>query len=188
MRIVVAGMGRAGSSVLWKMVGEILSLNGADIPSGAATKIDEALASDAFLLKWHSYQKRIYDWADLVITPRRDIREVVDSYQRLLPRIKNEEHLRNVCGEAISLYDGWKDLSSYEMVYERFRDNPENAVQEIAGSLGLECSPCQVLDKVGRPPGKKSMVIKEAWVDLIDREYGGWLRKYGYPVPGEFQF
>lgn len=183
-RIVVAGMGRAGSTALWRMAALITGL-----PSGAADKLDLALSSDAFVLKYHPFDQRVRDWADLVLTPRRDLRETTDSYQRVLPRIRTDEDLLRACGENVHLHGSWAPYSDHEVAYESFRDDPIAVVSALASVLGRECDPEDVLDSVGRAPPRKPMMISERWVRIIEEEeFGDWLAANGYEAPGTFDF
>lgn len=191
MRVLIAGQGRAGSTVLWRMATKLLHLNG--IKAAAGWDRPRAWKSKAYVLKVHPFDKVALDWADVVLTPRRDIREAVDSYERIIPRrIVNEKKVRDCCKEMTTLYNMWKDHSDYEMVYERFREDPEKIVAEIAAAMGFECPEGhvkQVLKHVGRPPGKKPMILKRTWVeDIIEKEYHGWLAEHGYPVPGQYRY
>ena len=90
--------------------------------------------------------------------------------------------------EARNDHDAWLGMSTYVMVYERFREDPEAVVSEVAGSMGLRCDPTKILEKFGRPPAKKPMSITREWVELIESEFGDWLSRYGYETPGEFKF
>lgn len=178
-KILVSGQGRSGSSALWFMVHEILLANGVD--AERSVRPEEAFAADSHAMKWHSYREDLHEWADIIVTPRRDLREAVDSYERALPnRVTDLSSLRKTCEEMILLHGDWKEYSDYEMVYERFRDDPAGIVAEIADVIGLDCDPSKVLDKVGYPPAKKPFRIPQEFVRVIEDEYGWWLRKYGY--------
>lgn len=187
-RIAVVGMGRSGSTVLWEMAHKVLELNGTGAERGV--NIENALASDSHVLKVHPYWKRVHDWVDTVLAPRRDIREAADSYERIIPdRITNEEQVRHVCNELVGQYAMWEAHMDYEMVYERFRDDPKKVVAEIEEALGFEPKFAdKILLDVGTPPKRKPMVLKPSWIELIDAEYGEWLRRFGYPIPGNFEF
>jgi hypothetical protein len=178
-KILVAGQGRAGSSVTWMISHEILLCNG--VEADRSWLFEEAFASEHHVMKWHSYRKDIHHWADVIITTKRDLREAVDSYERKLPnRVTDLKSLRIATDEMIKLHNDWEDHSDYEMVYERFRADPEGIVGEIAGVMGMECDPKEIMNKVGHPPAKKPWFIPQGFVDVIEEEYEWWLLKHGY--------
>jgi hypothetical protein len=185
-RILIGGMGRAGSSVLWKIACRIL--RGAEIPAEEALggNIQNIVELDNCVMKIHPHDKKLHEWADVILTPRRDLRELVSS--RVKAHFDTHRHLttvdmdfiRDTCNQAMSLYSGWAEHSHYEMIYERFRDNPEEIVMEIADVMGLDCDPADILDQVGRPPEKKVFCITQEQIEFIEQEYKGWMEEHGY--------
>ena len=137
MKVLIAGQGRSGSTALWRMAQRILKVNGEN--PGAGWDRSKAWDSDSHVLKVHAYSKQAHDWADVILTPRRDIREAVDSYERHIPnRVVSEESAVGCCGEMINLHDAWKNYSDYEVVYENSRENPKNEVKNISKAMGFE--------------------------------------------------
>ena len=134
--VIVAGMPRSGSTMLYNMVMNIC-------------KHDKSGKQYEFY-KFHNFYE--HNFAPLrknintkIITHIRDIRDTIASHKRrsVLDRcIAYNKHISWFVGWHMRPYKDWRDLSQYQFVYENYTDRPQenkiNMILEISNFLNIE--------------------------------------------------
>jgi hypothetical protein len=139
MRIICAGMVRSGSTILFNIVRLLYEHKcGASNVYGCWIKqYDKNDPRHVHIVKIHKYNEKLIDNDTLVITSRRDIRDVAASLMRkgwirdgIIPSIE----------KVLDKYVAWYQHSIYDMSYEDMCQNRVEIIKEIAVALKLEIS------------------------------------------------
>ncbi len=116
--ILSAGISRSGSTWLYNAARLLLSHDGAAKVAGAW--IEDYDADDpapVHLVKLHDPDAMLAEKADLVLTGRRDLRDIAASIQRM-KWVDSEEALLAFLDAVVAQHDFWSPRAQYEMVYE----------------------------------------------------------------------
>lgn len=135
MNVLVCGMGRAGSTAVFNIVKILLSEKYGDIYACHESNYDKKNQKKVNLLKTHN---KDYDgWADIIITTRRDIRDVMASFKQFHSTYK-PANAAKWAKTFINWHQKWFDKSNYEVVYEEFMSDRNKIIDEIANILNVE--------------------------------------------------
>ncbi|MDD8059335.1 sulfotransferase domain-containing protein [Shewanella metallivivens] len=145
--ILIATMPRSGSTWLFNCVREIHKSKKLDFYSCWIDDYSPSNPSKIHIVKVHSPEHRLSSQADVIISTRRDIRNVLVSLMRM-GWIENEE--TTVLKEAARLVDSvhpfWKNKSNFEIEYTRILNEPNNLVDEVCSVLEIESDKATVDD------------------------------------------
>lgn len=135
--VLQAGMGRSGSTLSYRLIKEIVR------PTRQLVHVG----------KTHDFNERLYRKSSLIVTSRRDIRDVVAS------ELRQEQHRRAagmkcrpewtelgfLVKRHARFYWQWYELSDYEFVYEEYVDSPYGVIDDLLYAIsnaGIEV-PCE---------------------------------------------
>ena len=146
-RIVICGMTRAGSTVLYNIVRLAYISLKKDFYSNFITdyiKYIKENPSETHIIKTHAFHKSLMG-ADIYLTAKRDIRDVLASNKRRR-KLLIEDGIRESffdfkkCAISnVSYYDKWKDYSDHEFVYEEYCKNPIDEIKKVLLVLDIGC-------------------------------------------------
>lgn len=130
MKILVAGMGRSGSTALYNIIRIACERAGKTIR----------------LNKTHGYNAKLHKWADMIFTSKRDMRDVVisdilfESRKCVMANVKKAtpDALGRRCKRHLKLHADWQQYSDYEFAYERFVATPAAVIKEVLSVLGIK--------------------------------------------------
>jgi len=207
LRILCAGMHRAGSTWLYNVVRFIYLNDNRDIYCSFATgDYNPANPAPVHILKIHRYDPQWEELGDYVLTTRRDLRDVAASAVRM-GLVAHDmsaviEFLRTLIRHESR---GWSPRADLLVSYEEMiRDKPL-AIVEIAKVLGVECDaervnrqveelrPGDVIDPVTMlhpnhftdgGTGTYQKTLSEEIVGAIEQTYREWLITNGYLLRG----
>ncbi len=202
--VVCAGMPRSGSTWLYNVVRHLQAAAGEPAYGAWIDDYDAADTSAVHIVKVHSFRPDLATGANVVLTSRRDLRDIAAS---LLGR--NWATPANLIEKLAKMVDDhrrWLERSSFEVIYERMIAAREAEIAMLAEALGLRADRAAVgevhrqvaglshrgdglyhpdnllhrnhiLD--GRSGYHREVVAAEL-VDQIDARFGPWLVRYGY--------
>ena len=129
--IIVAGMPRSGSTMLYNMVMNIC-------------KYDK-IGKQYEFYKFHNFSSLKKNKNTKIITHIRDIRDTIASHKRRSERqrcIAYGKPISWFIGWHMRPYKDWKNLSQYQFVYENYADQPKeskiNVILEISNFLNID--------------------------------------------------
>jgi len=143
MKVLVASMGRSGSMLLYNIIRS----------KGFETK------------HCHYFDKNKLNWADIIISTKRDIREQLASTQRYLKKLGEDYYTRkrdgshnNIieeCDMSVKIYKDWLPHTSIVMNLEDWFTNPKKYVKTVFETLNIETSDKELDDMVTKFNGKE---------------------------------
>ena len=148
--ILVAGMRHSGSTALFNIIRLALELGQIEYKSGYSEHLSlDALKSSGVpvcLIKIHELRDDILDFADIVITTKRDVRDAVASAsRRSFPLLNRIGGLRDYAKYNRMLYEVWDRFSHIEFSYESFMDYPIENIRCLLSLLGIDDSLAEVI-------------------------------------------
>jgi len=190
--VLQAGMGRAGSTLLYRLLDEMLKGQ-----------------NQVRLRKRHKFRAWDAERAMLVFTVCRDIRDIIaselrqETKRRELGYPSRDEFLDvdYLSRRHAEFYRAWQPYSSYEFVYERYRENPDTVVAEIMQVVGCFWSLSQDSPEGIRAAAESSDtkemaatlhrtnagrssnyadVLSDEQIRMIERDWWEWLQDKGY--------
>jgi len=196
--IVTAGMIRSGSTWLFNAVRLLapddFDASGwhADLPEGGGRR----------LVKLHDPMESWASRANLVLTTRRDLRDIAAS----LISMGWDQDIPKAIDEAVTAHDWWMTRSALEIPYENIVRSPAKALEALADVLNVLASDQRrdeivaQLAAIAAPsdggydkttllhPGHRQSGQIGRWrsdlnaelLDHISHAHGGWLRRYNY--------
>lgn len=208
MRVIgIVGMGRAGSTALYNIVREICQLPGIPINAGLESEIG---LRDGWIniIKTHEYNEQLAKHFEVVLTTKRDIRDVIASEMRYRPTLYSDDlSIVDRVVFQLQLHQDWRGASDYEFVYERFFYKPEEVIAEIGQVLGLSIKSDEISAKIsglrrkvpkiksrnsttllhknhigafGGVPGSYRSILSDAQIGIIVNTAREWLDQNGY--------
>jgi hypothetical protein len=131
--VLVAGMEQSGSTLLFNIIRQIFLQKTIELYSCFYTDYVLSNYKDYQLVKIHNYNENIKNWARVIITTRRDIRDAIASHIRRYGRYIPVEAIHH---RLMTDYYGWEKVSNYEFVYEKYMNNKIIIIQELISVLG----------------------------------------------------
>lgn len=207
MNILIAGIPRSGSLRLFNIVRlgleQLFPKN--EINYGYEDK--HSLEAKRFnILKVHSCSDKWVDWADVVFTTKRDLRDILASsldFGMLDKRFLSEERIGIFLRDIIEKYDFWKQHSDLEVVYENYGESKKQVITRIFDILKLKVDVEEILKKLDfltRNKGSKELVgeyitkthisensglsykerLDEESLLVVNEVFGEWIKMNGY--------
>lgn len=203
--IVVAGMRHSGSTAVFNIIRLALMEMDVRFSSDYSEHVDvQAFLnddSDVHLIKLHELRDDVVEFASVVITTLRDLRDTVASAVRrefpLLQKLGEVEYAKY----NRSIHDIWLPYSDYEVSYARLIHYPVSVIQELFLLLSIEnVRPSSIYEAVCSLPvdDYKNTLLSPSHItdperkltyrDTLSKEVlekiesvsSGWLRQYGY--------
>lgn len=190
--LLQAGMGRAGSTLAYRILEAVVHQE-----PGVRVK------------KKHKFSERDAKRALVILTARRDIRDVVASEIRQEQKRRDEGYeprpefvdVAYLSNRHRQFYENWAPYSSYEFVYEDYQTDPDRVAGEIIEVVGsqlptsersVEAVRCaaegsrrrEMSSQLHRTnDGKMAAfydVLSPEEVNFLEREWAEWLDRFGY--------
>lgn len=202
--ILISTMPRSGSTWLFNCIREIYKLKNIEFYSEWIEEYEPANSALVHIVKVHEPEFQLTSEADLIISTRRDIRDVCTSLIRM-GWLKNEELsvVEQANKLANTVHPFWYSRSDLEVEYSNILDNTHALVNEIALKLDFtisseECEKVvQYLDSLSSPkkydketqlhPAHRNniktdyqAVLSSSTLSKIDEAIGVWLEKFNY--------
>ena len=155
MKILVAGMHKSGSTALFN----IIRLCFKDVYSSWCDYYNEKNESKIHLVKTHSYSKELMEWADIIFTTKRDMKDSTASIKRFLMAEKIPYNFDKYLKLNTEYYEDWKEYSDYEFVYEQYIEDPIKIINEIALMLNVSIDAELIYSMLGELISDKSLVF-----------------------------
>lgn len=209
--VLCAGIPRSGSTWLYNATRMILSGPGGPGDDGVygawVESYDPADGASYHVVKLHEPDDHLVREAAVVLTSRRDLRDIAASALRR-GWLAGESEVPDFLDGVVRKHRIWQRHSACEILYEHMVDDPAGQVRSIGTALGLVIPPPQArqiraaIDSLrfeggdgrcydaenllhrghirdGRI-GYYSEVLTPALVEHINHRYGAWLREHGY--------
>lgn len=204
MNILIAGMGRSGSTVIFNIVKELLYSKYDDIYFSHEFDFNEKLCKDINLLKTHS--KDYGNWPDIIITTRRDLRDVLSSFKQF-----HKSYTSGKINEWVTLFMNWHqqwvDKTDYEVIYEKYIRDKSTIIKDISNIIGItDYSEIDIIEKIDNLKNVKNIkgkfdkstlihpnhitnkgkigsyktTLTDNEIKVVNEIAGEWLKKYGY--------
>lgn len=209
MNVLIAGMPRSASTALFNIVRFIYEQKGVNYRSCWFEDHNKEDEKEYNVMKIHFFDEKIKDWADYIITPRRDIRDVISSYYNV--RSSRGNKAIDLATAYIGWYNDWVEYSNNIIEYKDFIDDSFSIVENISKDIGFDSIDSKkVIDDVNKtydnaknrkiPVGMVSNhlfghshvtnggvgyyndVLKKEEIKEINDKYKDWLLKYNYEI------
>ncbi|MDO6617611.1 hypothetical protein [Shewanella sp. 6_MG-2023] len=202
--ILIATMPRSGSTWLFNCVREIHKIQKLDFYSCWIDDYKPSNSADIHIVKVHNPEHRLSSQSDVIISSRRDIRNICASLMRMdwLPE-ESCKIIRRLNFLVNSLHPFWGGRSVLELEYEDIAHSAIDVVKEIAKAIGSDLSSValaelvQVLEQLSNPksfdkvtqlhPHHRALKETDFTTSLdeniqseILNEFSGWLKKFNY--------
>ena len=136
--ILIATMPRSGSTWLFNCVCEIHKVAGEKFYSSWIEDYDPSNNSKIHIVKIHQPEYRLSLQADLILSSRRDIRDVVGSLIRMGWVNKSEEKvLKSVSYLIGTVHPFWYEKSTLEIDYYELKNNAKDVITSVNRCLRL---------------------------------------------------
>ena len=205
-KFLIAGMKQSGSTAVYNIARQCHILSGNDVYSTNHRRFDETSRAEIQIVKLHDFSPRFSAWADVVITVKRDLRDALASYARRFTKTPREYRgcdkaaLLSALKKNKNRHLLWKPRATFEFVYEKYYENPVDAVDEFQVVVGTSADSQQVSDLVDQmrerdygadlyldsrrtnqgKPRSFPEVLDEALLAEMDPLIRGWLVAEGY--------
>jgi len=136
MNILIAGMGRSGSTVLYNIIRELLLMNEKNVYCALDGKYSHDKEQPFNLVKTH-YDIKFKDWSDIIITTKRDIRDVISSFKQYNSSY-NKGGAKQWTNAFLNWYNLWEFDSDYEFIYEDFINDEEKIINDLSNLIGIK--------------------------------------------------
>ena len=131
MKILVAGMGRSGSTALFNIIRIILNKKNINYKSNYTHRHE----SGNSLIKYHGYDEVLKNTSDYIFTTKRELKDCLGSHFRFTHEPKGKRTLKELCDQYLHYHIIWEKHSTYEFVYEKYKKDPVKIVKEVASVL-----------------------------------------------------
>ena len=132
MKVLVASMGRTGSVLMTQIVKDAFQTKGIS----------------AVVSHEHFFNKKLVDTHDIVISTKRDIREMMASTKRFLSKLGEDYYSRksdgthnNIveeCESQINIYNSWLPYTEKIFTYEDYQKNPKEYIKSVFDFFNIE--------------------------------------------------
>ena len=117
MKVLICGIGRSGSTYVYNICRSIFDIKNEGNYDSYLYDYDVGIQEQKnkdVIIKSHPYLDTLKDWADIIITFKREYESCMKSFKRFKPRMEfdNILYLQNEC------YFGWREHSDLEISYE----------------------------------------------------------------------
>ena len=208
MNILVAGIPRSGSLRIFNIVRVGLEqlFPKHEINFGYENNFVEKSEKKFNILKVHSCDDGLRDWADVIFTTKRDLRDILASsidFGMLDIRFLSEEKINIFLNDIVEKYNYWRQNSDLEVIFESFEENKRQVITRIFEICKLRVDVDEVLRRidyiaenrnnkalVGEYISKKHISNKadSTYRDRLDSEtlqvvqdaFADWLKMNGY--------
>jgi len=202
--ILISTMPRSGSTWLFNCVHKIFKEYETDIYSCWIEDYNPSHSSEIHIVKVHNCEHRLSSQADVIISTRRDVRNVCTSLIRM-GWLKNEEEqiVKYVDNIVKFVHPFWHERCNLEIEYSDIIDGGESVVIDVAKLLGLNLNQkksseiYRALLNMKNPdkhdketqlhPNHRAKkrtdyhdTLNKTALSLINEKYSWWFKKYGY--------
>lgn len=204
MIIVSAGLHRSGSTWLYNTLRMIYIESGREVYGSFIDQYDSKNKTPIHIVKTHNYRLVTKEMASSIFMTVRDLRDIIASAVRrnlIQPTLADvEKYLDNV----IKREWRWREFADMELKYEEVIKNKAKATSKIAKLLGVKIDPIkvsQLVESLEIPKthtefneetqlhynhitnglqGSYKVTLPRNCIAFIEKEYGWFLKKYGY--------
>ncbi|HMB75662.1 MAG TPA: hypothetical protein VKN76_04645 [Kiloniellaceae bacterium] len=205
--ILSAGISRSGSTWLYNAARLLLESGGSTVAGAWIEDHNDADPADTHLVKLHDPNAALAEKADLVLTSRRDLRDIAASIRRM-KWAESEAELLAFLDAVVAQHAFWSPRAGHEMVYEAMIADGDAALAKIARVLGLATTAAErgailaeidslrhdpqaaaAYDKVsllhhghrgeGAAAGDRQ-ALPSGLIARIEQRFGSWLSAAGY--------
>ncbi len=203
--ILVASMPRSGSTWLFNCIREIYKIEEVDFYSCWVEDYEPDNPSLIHIVKVHNPEHRLSSQADIIISTRRDIRDVSCSLIRMGWLTDTEESILKQCSFIVdSLHPFWNKKAKLEIEYEDLLNNSEEVIKDVCNIIGVRPK-IKDIEEISRylkklpsatqefnketqlhPQHRSEVVtsykkmISDDIVKIINEQQSDWLSKYNY--------
>ncbi len=201
--ILIASMPRSGSTWLFNCVREIYKELGVEFYSCWVEDYDPGRGEAIHIVKLHNPELRFSSRADLILSSRRDVREVAASLLRMGWLENQEESIYDQIAYLVNrVHPFWFQRSAYELEFKQIAIDPVSEVTRIAkvlvgdrpvDAVGI----AEYLERMSAPdrydrdtqlhpnhrsshPTKCTSVIERSVLHRVDSHFNGLLREFSY--------
>jgi hypothetical protein len=203
--ILIASMPRSGSTWVFNCVREIYKSQKLKFYSCWIEDYEPSNSSPIHIVKVHNPEHRLSSQADIIISTRRDIRNVCVSLIRMEWIANTDLDILNQCSFLVnSLQPFWNSKSKLEIEYEDILSKNEAVVKDVYNTLGIKTETKKIekiakyLETLSAPvlkydretqlhPNHRAVIkthhqdiIPTNLARIINEKYLDWLEKYNY--------
>lgn len=201
--VLVASIPRSGSTWLFNCVKQLLQTNYNDIYSCWTEEYEPENLSPIHLVKVHAPDPELAQKADIIISTRRDIREVAASLVRMKWDDKGDLFIEQLSRIVNTFHPFWNVLTNLEIEYHQIFKFSEYIIEQVGHTLGINISTIKAkeislyLSSMTAPdkydkntqlhPNHRDLksrhyleLLGKDRADLITNLFSEWLIKFGY--------
>lgn len=206
--VLCAGIPRSGSTWLYNAARlGCLIAGGGDVHAAWIDDYDPTSPAIWHVVKVHDPAPELESRADVVLTSRRDLRDIAASVVRR-GWAEDDAGLIALLGRIIAQHDHWSRKAALEVVYADIQTAPVKTAGAVLAAIGLEphernaraivarieaavdpsaadagYDPLTLLHpghRAGGGRGDYAEVLEPALIERIEGRYGDWLERHGY--------
>jgi hypothetical protein len=201
--VLVASMPRSGSTWLFNCVKELIAHSNKSLYSCWIGDYDDKNSAEIHLVKVHDPTPELSEKADLILSTRRDIREVAASLVRMEWDQKGDEFFAQLSWVINTVHPYWFERTDFEIEYNRILLTPALVVEEVGHSLKVVINPKKsavIANKLANLQSpqeydkntqlhpnhraevaqKYTEILSKKTINEINNIYGSWLDCYNY--------
>lgn len=140
--VLAAGMARTGSTWLYNAVRYCFLCGGRSVYGAYVDAYEPAIEADVHVVKVHNFDGDLQRGAHIIVTTRRDLRDVAASMVRKGWVSDDPMALDIYLRQTLVLqHDAWRRHSDLEVDYEEIVRDPTTAVRRMVGILAVPAAP-----------------------------------------------
>ncbi len=139
--ILVASIPRSGSTWLYNCVKQLLQTKYKEIYSCWTEDYEPENQSPIHVVKVHYPDPDLAQKADIIISTRRDIRDVAASLVRMKWDEKGDKFIEELSWIVNTVHPFWNVITNLEIEYHQIIKSPEYIVEQVGHTLGIHISP-----------------------------------------------
>ena len=138
--VLIGSIPRSGSTWLYNCVRKILQVRYNDIYSCWTGDYKPENCSPVHLVKMHDPDIELSQKADVILSTRRDIREVAASFVRMEWAEKGDEFYKKLIWVVDTVHPFWNTRTNLEVEYSQMMKSPDYTVEQVGHALGIHIS------------------------------------------------
>lgn len=201
-------MQRSGSTWLYNVIRLLLESKSCSVYGAWVEDYNPLDEAEYHLVKTHRYIPSLSEQADLILSSRRDLRDIAASLIR--KRWIDKSNLINLLESNIENYEQWRPCSAYDVEYTEIIYRPIETISIIASLLECELNYDHIvmINDMTKDIAKSSVVSPDKHydektlihpdhitdgkvgsfrnflppdlIDKLDQHFSEWLEKYSY--------
>tara|TARA_R110001583_G_scaffold158168_1_gene310093 strand:- start:5983 stop:7353 length:1371 start_codon:yes stop_codon:yes gene_type:complete len=142
--IVIASMPRSGSTWLYNCVKQILSITNEEVYACWVEDYDPSNKTAVHIVKAHDPVPELADKADIILSTRRDIREVAASLVRMKWNKQGDKFIDQLNWITETVHQFWFKRTNLEIEYNNILNHKNTLIEDIGHLLNIHLNTMQI--------------------------------------------